>query len=153
MYIEELFVRVKWLNLSMILKIFWKFPKSEPCESYKLDWLLLKKCIHTAIKNNQTHSCCWWHKCWFRDKYTSGPKTLHHSWDTPTVTNTEKIFKIIPRTRKNVKCCCLNFGKLKTHCCWYFLACFRLSIKKMSLVKIHPWQGLITLSDYNFENY
>ena len=35
--IEELFVRVEWLRISIILKNFLKFPESESRDFYKLD--------------------------------------------------------------------------------------------------------------------
>ena len=43
MYLEELFVRVEWLSLSMILNFFFKFPKSGPRDFYKLN-LYKKNC-------------------------------------------------------------------------------------------------------------
>ena len=48
-YIEELFLQVEWLSLSMILKKFLNFPKSEPRDSYK------KKVCINCMKRNITN--------------------------------------------------------------------------------------------------
>ena len=108
--------------------------------------------LHTALRPPLSRGQ--WHQCRLRDKHNS-PKTPRHSWDTSTVTNAEKI----NHTINEEECRCLNFGKLKICCrwyfsgfrCWYFSrVSFRLSIfrgfcvavlRPCRLSKFNPGRG------------